>query len=347
MALNESGRSLDRVLEVRGLKTYFYLNQGIVRAVDGVDLDVHAGCTHGIVGESGCGKSVTAQSIMRIVPEPPARIVEGRITYHGKQGPFEITAQRWDSKAMRKIRGAEISYIFQEPMSALSPVHTIGTQITETIRLHNDIEKGEAWSRAVELLEHVKIPRPQNVMRDYVHQLSGGMRQRAMIAQALSCRPRVLIADEPTTALDVTMQAQILRLIRDLQKELGMAVILITHDMGVIAQTADVVSVVYLGKVVESGTVFEIFDNPKHPYTRALFESIPRLDRDDPPRAITGSVPGSFARVQGCAFTNRCPRAMGVCGTTEPSVTAVGDGHEVRCHLYSREQTETRWGVPE
>lgn len=334
MAAENNGQA-NSILKVRGLKTYFYLNQGVVKAVDGMDIDVHSGTTLGIVGESGCGKSVTAQSIMRIIPEPPARIVEGTITYQKNGTPFEIASQSWDGKAMREIRGAEISYIFQEPMTSLSPVHTIGSQITETIRLHNEIEKSDAEKRAIELLEHVKIPRAQEVMKDYIHQLSGGMRQRAMIAQALSCQPRILIADEPTTALDVTMQAQILRLIRDLQRELGMAVILITHDMGVIAQTADYVSVVYMGKAVESGSVFQIFDEPHHPYTKALFSSIPRLDRDDPPKPISGSVPGSFAQLKGCAFANRCPQAFETCRKVDPPNTTLADGHEVRCHLYS------------
>jgi oligopeptide/dipeptide ABC transporter ATP-binding protein len=338
---------IEPILEVRGLKTYFYLNQGIIRAVDGVDLDVYPGRTLGIVGESGCGKSVTAQSIMRIVPEPPARIVGGSIIYHKDGEPLDISSQKWDSASLRRIRGAEIGYIFQEPMSSLSPVHTIGSQITETIRLHNTIGKQEAWDRGIELLEHVKIPRPQEVMRDYIHQLSGGMRQRAMIAQALSCKPRILIADEPTTALDVTMQAQILRLIRDLQRELGMAVILITHDMGVIAQTADDVTVVYMGKVVESGSVFQIFDTPFHPYTKALFNSIPRLDRDDPPEAITGSVPGSFAKLRGCAFVNRCSDAMDRCRTVEPAVTTMAEGHTVRCHLFTDADEQTSEAVPE
>lgn len=326
---------MDRLLDVSNLKTHFLLDAGTIRAVDGVDFTVQRGKTLGIVGESGCGKSITAQSVMQIVPSPPGRIVDGEILYHKNGETVDIASLRPDSVRMRQIRGKEISYIFQEPMTALSPVHTIGNQIEETILLHNDVSKTEARRIAIESLEKVRIPKAERVIDEYVHQLSGGMRQRAVIAQALSCNPALLIADEPTTALDVTVQAQVLRLMQDLQEASGMGLVLITHDMGVIAQTADHVVVVYLGRVVESADVYRLFDNPLHPYTKALFDSIPRLDDERHLRPIHGSVPDPFLELQGCPFRDRCAARFERCESPDvPFLMEVEPGHSARCYLY-------------
>jgi len=321
------------LLEVENLGTWFYTRQGIVKAVDGVDFGVASGETLAIVGESGCGKSMTALSLMRLIPDPPGRIVSGAIKLGGKD------LLKLSEEEMRKVRGNEISMIFQEPMTSLNPVMTIGKQISEALILHRDMDKKAAWKRAVEMLDLVKIPEPQQRVKEYPHQLSGGMRQRAMIAMALACNPKVLIADEPTTALDVTIQAQILELILELQREFGAAVILITHDLGVVAETARRVIVMYAGRKVEEAEVGELFAHPLHPYTRGLLNSIPRLDLlrgenvADTGRLqeIPGIVPPLFALPEGCAFAPRCPRADDKCRVDRPAYEQLKNGHWVAC----------------
>lgn len=339
------------LLEVRNLKTHFFLQQGLVRAVDGVDFTVQRGQTVGLVGESGCGKSVMARSIMRIVP-PPGRITEGEILFHrsldkqrhgaDKLGET-VDLVKLDPKGpeARSIRGAEISMVFQEPMTSLSPVHTIGNQIIEALLLHQDVSKEAAREQAIDVLNKVNMPQPSHTIDRYPHQLSGGMRQRAMIAMALSCRPTLLIADEPTTALDVTTQAQILTLMRDLQQDLGMAIIFITHDLGVIAQMVDFVVVMYLGRVVEMAPVDTIFYNPQHPYTQSLLRSIPRLGRKSAQgitsklTAIRGTVPDPYSIPRGCPFHPRCNKAVkGACDQQDPPFLQTEAGHKVRCILY-------------
>ncbi len=326
---------------MRDLKTHFFTQEGVVKAVDGVSFDVYPGKTLGVVGESGCGKSVTAMSILRIV-ERPGRIAEGEILLRqvsddGHERIIDLVQFDARGKEMRNIRGGDIALVFQEPMTSLSPVHTIGNQIIEAIRLHNDVSKDQARGRAIELLRAVGIPNPEQRVDAYAHQLSGGLRQRAVIAMALSCNPDLLIADEPTTALDVTTQAQILELLRDLQKERGMAIMLITHNLGVIAEMADQVVVMYLGLIVERGHVDDIFHAPKHPYTKALLASIPSIESEPRIRlpTITGSIPHPYNRPTGCAFHPRCPSWIkGVCEEREPDPVPVGDGQEVSCFLY-------------
>ncbi len=342
------------LLEVKDLKTHFFLAQGIVRAVDGVDLTVQRGQTVGLVGESGCGKSVMARTILRIVP-PPGRVVDGQILFdHEENGNIPVYDQPSrtgnvidlatldaNGDKIRSIRGAEISMIFQEPMTSLSPVHTIGNQITEAILLHQEVSSEEARRQAIDMLARVNMPQPSRTIDRYPHQLSGGMRQRAMIAMALACRPSLLIADEPTTALDVTTQAQILTLMRDLQQEFGMAIIFITHDLGVIAQMVDYVVVMYLGRVVEMADVDTIFYDPKHPYTQALLRSIPRLGRKSAEgvsgrlAAIRGTVPDPYSIPKGCPFHPRCRQAIrGVCDQKDPPFLELEAGRKVRCVLY-------------
>ncbi|MBT7099215.1 ABC transporter ATP-binding protein, partial [Candidatus Poribacteria bacterium] len=328
----------DALLSIRGLRTHFFLDEGTVRAVDGVDLDVRRGRTLGIVGESGCGKSVTAFSILRLVARP-GRIVDGDVTLHRDSGRVALTELDEDGPEIRDIRGAEIAMIFQEPMTSLSPVHTVGSQIVEAVRLHTDLRGANARARAVEVLGHVGIPDPATRFRQYPHEMSGGMRQRAMIAMALSCRPSLLIADEPTTALDVTIQAQILELMRDLQAETGMSIMLITHDLGVIAETADEVAVMYLGRVVESGKTERIFDSPQHPYTKGLLAAIPSVDPDRRTEAppVTGDVPSPSDPPPGCHFHTRCPVAFDRCSQETPGLApfaaATGVGERSRCFL--------------
>ena len=334
-------RTDDVLLEVRNLKTHFFTDEGVVRAVDGVNYTIRRGRTLGIVGESGCGKSVTAQSILRIVPRP-GRIVEGEILFHRQRpsGTNGATARHVDlaqmdpsGKEIRSIRGNEIALIFQEPMSSLSPVHTIGHQMIETIRLHQKVGKAEARERAIEALRRVGIPRPNEAVDRYTYQLSGGQRQRAVIALALSCQPSLLIADEPTTALDVTTEAQILELMKELQQEYGMAIQIITHNLGVIAEMADDVVVMYLGKEVEQAPVEELFRNPRHPYTRALLRSVPRLGRKRRERleAIQGMVPDPFSIPPGCPFNTRCSYYRpGICD--DPQYVQVGPDHWARCN---------------
>jgi oligopeptide/dipeptide ABC transporter ATP-binding protein len=322
----------DLLLDVRNLRTYFPLDEGTVRAVDGVSYRIRRGRTLGIVGESGSGKSVTAQSILRIVPKP-GRIISGEIWYHRAGAePIDLAGLDHRGEQIRSIRGKEIAYISQEPMAALSPVHTIGHVITERMRLHLRVGKDEARQRAVDVLTRTGMPRPKQALDRYPHQLSGGQRQRAIIALALSCSPQLLIADEPTTALDVTTEAQILDLMRDLQQAMGMAMQYITHNLGVVAELADDVMVMYLGKPVEYGTVDEIFFNPRHPYTRALLRSIPRLGKKSNERleSIKGMVPDPYRVPPGCAFHPRCPLYVkGVCD--EPPYAEVTPGHFALC----------------
>jgi len=315
------------LLEVDALTTEFDTDEGMVRAVDGVGFSVEPGETLGIVGESGCGKSVTALSIMRLLPQPMGRITDGRILFRGRDLVREPIPQ------MEKIRGNDIGMVFQEPMTALNPVHTIGRQLTEGLVLHKGLEARQATQEAADILARVGIPAPDIRMGEYPHQLSGGMRQRVVIAIALACKPALLIADEPTTALDVTIQAQILELIKELQGEMGMAVILITHDMGVIAQTCDKVVVMYAGKVAEKAPVIDLFDRPAHPYTRGLLASIPRLDTIPKSRlaVIEGMVPGLRDLPAGCRFANRCTHAASVCTEAVPPLQAVRENHMVSC----------------
>lgn len=336
------------LLEVENLKTYFFLDEGTVRAVDGVDFAIRRGQTLGIVGESGCGKSVTARSVLRIVPKP-GRIVQGEITLHrllekGNGSTMIDLVPLTDldpmGPIMRSLRGREMALVPQEPMASLSPVHTIGNQIMEAITLHQKVSKAEARANTIEMLNLVGFPHPKQRVDAYPHQLSGGLRQRAVIAMALSCHPSLLIADEPTTALDVTTEAQILRLMRNLQQELGMAIMYITHNLGVVAQMTEDVIVMYMGKVVEEAGVDAIFHNPLHPYTRALLRSIPRLGLPTKERrrleSIRGTVPDPYAIPEGCSFHPRCSqRVRGVCDQQEPPNVEVESGHKVRCILYA------------
>ena len=317
------------LLEVEDLHTVFHTDDGEVQAVNGVSFEVRKGETLGVVGESGCGKSVTAFSIMRLVPTPPGKILRGAIRLRGKN-LLELGKEE-----MRRLRGNEISMIFQEPMTALNPVYTAGNQIMEAIQLHQKVGKREARNRAIEMLKQVGIPSPEQRVKEYPHQLSGGMRQRVMIAMALSCNPAVLIADEPTTALDVTIQAQILDLLKKLQEEMGMAIILITHDLGVVAEIADRVAVMYAGKVVEYGGVKELFHSPRHPYTIGLLDSIPRMnERKEKLSVIPGTVPSPTAFPPGCAFHPRCPFIEERCRSEIPDLLQVDDAYSVRCHRW-------------
>ena len=330
----------NKVLEVNNLKTYFHLDEGTLKAVDGVDFDVRAKTTVGIIGESGCGKSVTAQSILRIVPSPGA-IVAGEIWWYRNGTGFDLTTLDAKGTEIRAIRGKEISMVFQEPMTSLSPVHTIGNQIMEAILLHRTRDKREAKEIALDMLAKVEMSNPSQRFDEYPHQLSGGMRQRAMIGMALSCNPSLLIADEPTTALDVTVQAQILGLMQQLQEQFGMAIMYITHDLGVIAEITDEVNVMYLGRIVERAKTVELFKNPLHPYMRRLLKSIPRIGRKARVRldAIKGTVPIPLDPPRECGFRSRCEEAMaGKCDIAIPSLVAMGSGHYVRCFLFSEQK---------
>jgi peptide/nickel transport system ATP-binding protein len=334
----------EALLSVRDLRTYFAQDEGTVRAVDGVSFDLYPGRTLGIVGESGCGKSVTARSILRLV-DRPGRIVGGEIQFRGRAAngggtadpPVDLTKLAPNGKEMRAIRGAEIALIFQEPMSSFSPVHTVGSQIVEAIMLHQQVNRRQAREKTIEALRRVGVSLPEQRVDQLAFQLSGGLRQRAMIAMALSCHPVLLIADEPTTALDVTTQTQILELMRQLQQEDGMAIMLITHDLGVIAEMATDVAVMYLGRVVEQAPVEEIFHAPRHPYTQALLRSIPRIRARSRERLmpIAGTVPHPYDRPPGCPFHPRCASFMaGTCDRQEPSLRPVADQHTVSCFLY-------------
>jgi len=329
------------LLSVRDLKTYFMMDEGVVKAVDGVTFDVNSGQVFGIVGESGCGKSVTMKAVLRIV-EPPGKIVNGEIllnckTKDGDSQVIDLAQLDANGAQMRSIRGAEIALIPQEPMSSFSPVHTVGNQIIEAIMLHQPVDKREARSIALQMLKDVGIPMPEQRLDEYSWQLSGGLRQRAIIAMALSCNPRLLIADEPTTAVDVTTQAQVLRLLRNLQQQRNAAIIFITHDLGVIAQMASYVMVMYLGLVVEEGPVDDIFHAPQHPYTQALLRSIPSVSST--PRVelptISGSIPHPFNKPKGCPFHPRCEKSMaGKCDMRTPALLPVGEKQWVSCFLY-------------
>ncbi|GED69564.1 peptide ABC transporter ATP-binding protein [Brevibacillus reuszeri] len=335
----------DVILEVRNLQTHFFTDDGVSKAVDGVDFSLNKGETLGLVGESGCGKSITSLSILRLIASPPGKIVGGEIIFKGQNLVIKTEYE------MRSIRGNEISMIFQEPMTSLNPVYTVGEQIAEVFRLHQKMGRKEAWEKAVEMLRLVGIPSPEKRATQEPHELSGGMRQRVMIAMALACRPEILIADEPTTALDVTIQAQILELMKKLQEEMGMSTIMITHDLGVVAETCDRVAVMYAGKVVEYTTAKNLFANPKHPYTVGLMNSLPRLDEDvEELQAIKGNVPSPFNMPQGCRFAPRCPHATQLCHDKLPELLEQEDGSKVRCWIYTSEwdganQTVTGTGV--
>jgi oligopeptide/dipeptide ABC transporter ATP-binding protein len=322
----------DVLLDIKGLKTYFYTDEGVSPAVDGVDCQVRKGETLSVVGESGCGKSVTALSVMRLIPTPPGKIVAGDIHFDG------IDLLALSNNEMRKIRGNQISMIFQEPMTSLNPVFTIGKQISAVVKLHQGLTSRDARSRAIDMLSLVGIPSPEKRVHEYPHQLSGGMRQRAMIAMALSCNPRLLIADEPTTALDVTIQAQILDLIVQLKSDIGAAIVLITHDLGVVAESASRVLVMYAGKVVEEADVYQIFEDPLHPYTVGLLGSIPRIDREMNSRQrlneIRGVVPIPSKLPPGCHFSPRCRHVKPICRESMPDLIDKTKGHKVRCWLY-------------
>ncbi len=326
----------DLLLQVKDLKTYFYTDDGVVKAVDSVDFIIKKGKTLGMVGESGCGKSVTALSVLRLIQEPPGKIVSGEICFKGEE------LLKKTPEEMRKVRGNDISMIFQEPMTSLNPVYTIGEQISEAIILHQKLNKEKALKKTVEMLRLVSIPSPEKRIHEYPHELSGGQRQRAMIAMALSCNPDLLIADEPTTALDVTIQAQILELIKKLKDEIGMSVLMITHDLGVIAEVSDDVVVVYAGKAVEYADVKTIFRDPKHPYTIALQNSIPRLT-DKPGKkleVIQGGIPDPLALPSGCKFHPRCKFAIDLCKREEPELEKMEDNHIVRCWMYNKDRAK-------
>jgi oligopeptide/dipeptide ABC transporter ATP-binding protein len=317
---------MDALLDVKGLKTYFYTSRGTVKAVDGVDFSVAAGKTLGIVGESGCGKSISAMSVLRLIPSPPGKIVEGEIKFMGRD------LARVSDEEMRHIRGNDISMIFQEPMTSLNPVFTVGYQIMEALMLHQRMTEEQAKKKAIEMLEVVRIPRAEKIVDEYPHQLSGGMRQRVMIAMALACQPKLLIADEPTTALDVTIQAQILVLMNELKEKLDTAIILITHDLGVVAEMADHVIVMYAGKVVEDAPVEELFDNPRHPYTKGLMNSIPSMVKEGQRlESIEGAVPNPLRLPKGCYFHPRCKYATDQCRQSIPEIEEIAPGHKVRC----------------
>ena len=325
----------DPLLSVRNLKTYFYTDEGVVRAVDGLSYDLHKGETLGIVGESGSGKSVHALSLMRLIPTPPGKIVDGQIFFE-KRDLLKISDEQ-----MRRIRGNRMAMIFQEPMTSLNPVLTIGEQIAEAVILHQKVDKKAAWERAIEMLERVKIPLARDRVKDYPHQFSGGMRQRVMIAMALSCNPSILIADEPTTALDVTIQAQILDLMRELQQEFGMSIIFITHNLGVVAEMCDNVVVMYAGRPIEHTDVKQTFKEPKHPYTWGLLHSVPKLySRRERLIPIEGQPPSLIDLPVGCAFAPRCPFVMEICVQADPPDFPVGPNHTAKCYLYSDKATE-------
>jgi len=323
------------LVQIKNLKTYFYTEDGIVKAVDDVSFNIRKGEIIGVVGESGCGKSVTAMSIMRLIPSPPGKIVGGEIIFEDKN-----ILQLKDHE-MRKIRGNDIAVIFQEPMTSLNPIFTIGYQIEEVILLHQKSNKVEATKKAIEMLKLVGVPRADEIVSCYPHELSGGMRQRAMIAMAVSCNPKLLIADEPTTALDVTIQAQILDIMRDLKKKLNTSIMLITHDLGVIAEMAEYVVVMYAGKVVEEAPVIELFKNPMHPYTDGLMKSKPSLDKDvDRLYSIPGQVPNPIDMPEECHFCARCPSVMDICRKQQPPIREITPGHKVACFLYEAQNNK-------
>jgi peptide/nickel transport system ATP-binding protein len=319
------------LLDIRGLKTHFATDDGMVQSVDGIDIRIGRGETVCVVGESGCGKTVTALSVLKLIPMPPGKIVDGRILWQGRD------LVPLDAAEMSKIRSKEIAIVFQEPMTSLNPVYTVGEQIAEVVRLHERLGPRDAMDKAAEMLKLVHIPNPERRVHDYPHQFSGGMRQRVMIAMALSCNPKLLIADEPTTALDVTIQAQILDILQEMKSRLGMAMMLITHAMGVVAETAQRVVVMYAGKVVEEASVEELFGNPRHPYTQGLIRSIPRIDTAATHKirleAIAGVVPSLLRPAPGCRFAPRCRFASAICREDQPPLREIAPGHKVACVL--------------
>jgi peptide/nickel transport system ATP-binding protein/oligopeptide transport system ATP-binding protein len=328
----------ETILEVKNLKTYFFLETGAVRAVDGVDLTLRRRQTLGIVGESGCGKSITAMSILRLIQSPPGKIVDGQVILfrRGQSQAVDLVSLDARGPEMRSIRGAEIAMVFQEPMTSLNPLYTVGRQIAESVELHQGVSRREAMARALEMLRKVQISDPEQRLNEYPHQMSGGMRQRVMIALALSCNPSILIADEPTTALDVTVQAQILDLMRQLQADFDSSIILITHNLGIVSQLADHVAVMYLGKVVEYAEVRDVFHRPMHPYTVGLLNSVPVFGKKSGRVLvpIQGMVPSPTEIIQGCAFAARCPRVKDVCRREQPTLHETMPGHDVACWLY-------------
>jgi oligopeptide/dipeptide ABC transporter ATP-binding protein len=320
------------LIEIRNLKTYFDVRGGVLKAVDDVSLTIEAGETLGLVGESACGKSVTAASIMRLVPIPPGRIAGGEILFEG------IDILKLPASEMRKVRGSKISMIFQEPMTSLNPVFTVGDQVAEVIRLHEKLSQRETWNRVIEAFRLVRIPAPESRIKEYPHQMSGGMRQRVIIAMALACNPKLMIADEPSTALDVTIQAQILDLMNRLKEETGASILFITHDLGVIAEMAQRVAVMYAGKIMEEADVETLFSEPKHPYTIGLMSSIPILGigkKEKRLSTIPGVVPSLFKLPEGCLFHERCSMVLKECDQLEPRMIDLGNGHIVRCHKYA------------
>ncbi len=320
---------MSALLSIKNLKTQFFSAGKVVRALDGVSFDIEEGSSFGLVGETGCGKSVTALSLLRLIPSPPGRIVEGEILLRGRD------LLKLSEEEMRSIRGKEISMIFQEPMTSLNPVFRIGDQMTEVIMLHQKLERSQAVEKAVEMLEKVRIPEARRVIKQFPHQLSGGMRQRVMIAMELSCHPFLLIADEPTTALDVTIQAQILRLIKEMKKEFHTSILLITHDLGVVAELCDQVAVMYAGSIVEQATVEEIFAHPEHPYTKGLWGAIPLMEEEkENLSVIPGNVPDLSQPPEGCKFHPRCPFRFDPCDQIAPPLFQTSPGHDVSCYLY-------------
>jgi oligopeptide/dipeptide ABC transporter ATP-binding protein len=327
----------DAILEIKDLQTYFFLERGVVKAVNGVNLTLARQSTLGIVGESGCGKSVTAASVMRLIKSPPGKIVGGQILLYRQDGKPPVDIAQLDPRGpeMRHIRGGEIAMIFQEPMTSLNPLHSIGNQIAETVMLHQNVGHSAAFDRAEEMLRKVHISAPKQRLREYPHQLSGGMRQRVMIAMALSCNPAILVADEPTTALDVTVQAQIIDLMQQLQADFKSSIMMITHNLGVVSQMADQVAVMYMGKVVEYAATRELFHHPLHPYTEGLLNSVPVLGRKKEKLVpIKGMVPSAAAQIRGCAFADRCPHVMKKCTEIEPPLGEITPGHRAACWLH-------------
>ncbi len=328
----------DIILRINDLRTYFFLEKATVRAVDGVTFALKRRSVLGLVGESGCGKSITAMSIMRLIKSPPGKIVGGEILlYRNGQSPVDLAKLEANGPEMREIRGGEIAMVFQEPMTSLNPLFSVGDQIAETIMLHQKVSRREAMDRALQMLRKVQIADPERRLNEYPHQLSGGMRQRVMIAMALSCNPSILIADEPTTALDVTVQAQILDLMRDLQRDFGSSIIIITHNLGVVSQMADYVAVMYLGKIVEYAPVRALFHLPLHPYTEGLLNSVPVLGRKGQKVLvpIEGMVPAPTEEIPGCAFAPRCPKAMDICTAQQPALLEQAPEHLVACWLHA------------
>ncbi|WP_213996072.1 ABC transporter ATP-binding protein [Tepidanaerobacter syntrophicus] len=323
----------DEILKVQGLKTYFYSDEGVVPAVDDVSFSIKKGKTLGLVGESGCGKSVSALSILKLIPSPPGKIVGGQIFFEG----IDLSKKTYDE--MCEIRGNEISMIFQEPMTSLNPVYTVGSQVMEVLKIHKHADQQETLKRTVELFNLVGIPDPEERLSSYPHQLSGGLRQRVMIAMALACNPKLLIADEPTTALDVTIQAQILELMKNIQKQNNMSILMITHDLGVISEVSDEVCVMYAGTVVEYSDVYSIFEEPLHPYTIGLYNSIPKFEQEKNQKLfnIPGVVPNLTKLPKGCRFWPRCVDAMDICKKKDPLIGEAKQGHMVKCWKYCKE----------